>query len=85
VSAPKWQRISFGDGFYWAFHARTGWAYYMDRWPSGEYQAYYNHQDADAHIGPKRKTRAAALNDCKRHALKLRAELVAFGRAKLRA
>jgi len=88
MSAPKWERDAFedGSGCWWRYRSSLGWELTIDESDGAGFQAWWIPHHAgtdDLMIGPVRKTRKAALNDCKRYAKALRAELVKFGRVKL--
>ena len=83
MSKLKWRTHDSDAGKWWAYGPPDGWCFLIDHWPDGTYASHYAGGGDEERIGPHRKTRQAAVNDCKRYALKLRAELVQFGRAKL--
>lgn len=79
MSAPKWERH---DGF-WLYPLEDG-EYVIDEHKGG-YLATYQCVCESRNLGPIRKKRETALNDCKRDNVKRRAERVQFARAKLNA
>jgi len=84
MTAAKWTREECADGsaFWYEFRVSPGLSYSIDiSFPY--FSAQFFAWGYDAPIGPLRKTLRAAHNDCKRHARRLRAELVKFDRAKL--
>jgi hypothetical protein len=65
-----------GESWWVAYHAR-GLGYSIDP-DGGVFRTVFHCCDGDAIVGPPRKTLRAAVNDCKRHARKMRAALVEF-------
>lgn len=80
----KWEEgvLSDGSGRPWCEYDLGLLTFVIDT-PDDSYQAWVLDSSSEQTIGPRRKTQAAAHNDCKRHAKKLRAALVQFDRAKL--
>lgn len=79
MSGPQWLE----DDGWWSYTAPSGWAVMVDAWPDGTFRAHFDGGGDEQACGPIRKTREAAVNDCKRYIRKLRAEMVQFSRAKL--
>ena len=86
MSRVKWSRIELtdGSGHWHEYLFADGLGYSVDAFPDPRmFRASFHLPNEDIQIGPARKTLRAAHNDCKRHARRLRAELVKFDRAKL--
>lgn len=82
----SWRKVmTFDRAAYWyAYTFGDGSRYVIDVAPEGgRWTATFESFRYEQQLAPGRKSLAAALNDCKRHARKRRAALVEFGDSKL--